>query len=150
MKTQISWGWKIALLYIGFVVMILVLVGMSISQKIDLVSDDYYAMELVHQQKIDKIKRSKALENHVKWSLDDRFLEVKFPQDLSKKGISGNIILYCPADNRKDATFPISLDSEAVQKIPRSEIEKGRFHLQVDWAADQVTYWDEGMISIGD
>lgn len=148
MKLQMSWGWKIALLYSGFVVMMLVLVGMSVSEKIDLVSDDYYAMELVHQQKIDKIKRSKALEEPVKWAVNERYLEVTFPANLKAGDVGGRIILYCPSDDRKDASFPISLDADGTQKIAREEISPGRYHLQLDWASGDLSYWDEGVITI--
>ncbi len=143
-----SWGWKIALLYSGFVVMILVLVGMSVSQKIDLVSDDYYAMELVHQQKIDKIKRSRQLEEPVRWKLGEEYLEIVFPANLSGKTIGGNVILYCPADDRNDFSVPVEPGSDGVQRVSRKVFKPGRYHLQLDWNAGSTTYWDEGVISI--
>lgn len=148
MKWQMNWGWKIALLYSGFVVMMLVLVGMSVSQKIDLVSEDYYAMELIHQQKIDKIRRAGALEEGVKWRLGEEFLEITFPENFDKNTVSGDIILYCPADNSKDRVIPIKLDSGTTQRIPRAGVRTGRYHLQVDWAVKDVTYWNEGVINI--
>lgn len=148
MKLQISWGWKIALLYCGFVLMILVLVGMSVSQKIDLVADDYYAMELAHQQKIDKMGRSGRLEEPITWKVGEEYLEIVFPGNLSGKAIGGNVILYCPADNRNDFSVPVKPGSDGVQRISRSSLKPGRYHLQLDWSADNTTYWDEGVIRI--
>jgi hypothetical protein len=40
---KISWGYKIAALYIGFVLLVLFMVFMAMQQKIELVSPDYYA-----------------------------------------------------------------------------------------------------------
>ncbi len=136
------------MLYSGFVVMILVLVGMSVSQKIDLVSDDYYAMELAHQQKIEKKKRSNQLAEPVRWKLDGDYLEIVFPESLSGKKLGGDVILYCPADNRNDFTVPVAPGSDGIQKIARSSFKPGRYHLQLDWSADHTTYWDEGVLRI--
>ena len=150
MKRQMSWGWKIALLYCSFVVMILVLVGMSVSQKIDLVADDYYAMELAHQKKIDKKERSARLVEPVRWKVGEEFIEIVFPENLSGKKIGGNVTLYCPSDNRNDLTLPINPSSDGIQKIPRTTLTPGRYQLQLDWNADNTTYWDEGVIRIAE
>jgi hypothetical protein len=58
---HISWGIKIAMLYCGFVALIIIMVSMAMNQKIDLVSKDYYEQELNYQKKIDKTNRSHAL-----------------------------------------------------------------------------------------
>lgn len=148
MKKGLSWGWKIALLYSGFVIMMLVLVAMSVSQKIDLVSDDYYAMELIHQQKIDKIKRANELQEPVKLNLNNDFVEITFPKNFESDRIEGNIIFYCPSDSEKDMTLPIVVDGGSVQRIAKGNIQPGRYHLQVDWSANGVTYWDESVMNI--
>jgi len=51
-----SWGKKITILYIGFVLLIVSMVTISASHKIELVSKDYYAQELDYQQKINAIR----------------------------------------------------------------------------------------------
>ena len=53
---KISWGTKIATLYIGFVGLIILMVSMSMRQRVDLVSEDYYNRELAYQDKINEIK----------------------------------------------------------------------------------------------
>ncbi|GAA4441164.1 hypothetical protein GCM10023091_26020 [Ravibacter arvi] len=128
--------------------MIIALVGLSVSQKIDLVSDDYYAMELVHQQKIDKIARAAALPEGVTWKVENEYLEVVFPASFKQKVVTGKIMLYCPSDNRKDLSLPLKLDGEMTQRIPRSTIRSGRYHLQVDWVANDAAYWNEGIVNL--
>ncbi|MFA7472603.1 MAG: FixH family protein [Spirosomataceae bacterium] len=148
MKWRYNWGWNIVLLFSGFVIMISVMVGMSVSQKIDLISDDYYAMELVHQEKIDKIKRANGLPNGVTWKLNEQYLDVVFPENIQQNSIGGNVILYCPSDNRKDRSFPIQLGENHTLRIPKTDLEPGRYRLQVDWSVNEVTYWHEGVINI--
>lgn len=148
MKNKFNWGWKIALLYSGFVIMMLVLVGMSVSQKIDLVADDYYAKELVHQQKIDKVSRAAALRESVSWQVNQAGVVLRFPREFAPRGVTGTVSFYCPADNGKDRTIPIAPDTASVQYVAADALQPGRYHIQVDWVAEGVTYWDEGVVTI--
>jgi hypothetical protein len=148
MEKKFNWGWKVAILYGGFVVMMVGLVGMSIRQKIDLVSDDYYARELVHQEKIDKIKRANALEEPVRIAVTESLVEVTFPKNFAGSEITGTMTFYCPSDDSKDRSFAIEATAGVVQRIPKSSIQPGRYHLQVDWSADQLSYWNESILNI--
>ena len=56
-----NWGYKILFVYIAFVAGILAMVFGSSSQKVDLVTPDYYAKELKYQDKIDELGRVAAL-----------------------------------------------------------------------------------------
>ena len=84
---KISWGTGIWAVYGLFVLMILGLVGMSIVQKIDLVSDDYYEQEIRYQGKIDKINNAKQLTTPLKWEVAETGITLHYPADM--KGISG-------------------------------------------------------------
>mgnify|MGYP003351831803 CR=1 FL=1 len=55
---NINWGWRIVMLYGGFVVLILFLVYKTTTVKDDLVTPDYYAKELKYQEQLDKQKRT--------------------------------------------------------------------------------------------
>ena len=54
---RISWGIKITMLYMAFVVLIVTMVVASSHQHFDLVSDKYYADEIVYQKTIDAGKK---------------------------------------------------------------------------------------------
>ena len=73
---------------------------MSIVQKIDLVTDNYYEEEVKFQGKIDKINRAKALATPLTWEVLENGVRIHYPTNM--KGVSGKINFYCPADNRKD------------------------------------------------
>jgi predicted dehydrogenase len=51
-----NWGYKIMLVYLVFISGMLFMAFKSSEQDIELVTEDYYAKELVYQQKIDEIK----------------------------------------------------------------------------------------------
>ena len=48
-----SWGIKIAIVYVGFMALIISMVIVSSSSKSELVAKDYYAQELNYQQRIE-------------------------------------------------------------------------------------------------
>lgn len=144
---KFNWGVGIAILYLGFVAMILVLVGMSASQKIDLVTDHYYEEELQFQDKINKITRAKALAEPLVWEVNNSGVMIHYPKVLSGKTITGKVKLYCPSNEKNDRTF--NLDSKnSEQLIPSSKIPEGRYHLQIDWKNGEKTYWNEDVILI--
>ncbi|GLU55692.1 FixH family protein [Dyadobacter frigoris] len=144
---KFNWGAGIAILYAGFVVMILLLVGMSASQKIDLVTDQYYEEELQFQDKINKVNLAKALNNPLTWQVEEHGIMIHYPREFSKDTLSGNVKLYCPSDNTKDRTFPIKAKNN-VQLIAASEIQSGRYYLQIDWKNGKQSYWNEGVVVI--
>ncbi|MEO6282360.1 MAG: FixH family protein [Dyadobacter sp.] len=146
MKTiKINWGAGIAAVYIGFVAMILVLVGMSTSQKIDLVTDHYYDEELRFQDKIDKVKRTDLLPQPLTWEVTNNGLAIHYPKMLNDQTISGKINLYCPSNNKNDRSFDIMSNGNE-QFIPFSQVPDARYKVQIDWKSGETTYWNEGVM----
>ncbi len=145
---KISWGTGIAMLYTGFVLGILFLVTLSLNQRVDLVSEDYYALELDFQNKIDKTHRAQALSTPLQWKLTDTALEIKYPEGFSHQDLSGKVRFYCPSDNGKDIRFAIMPDANNQQTIPLKKIQPGRYLLQFDWKNGETTYWNEGAVLV--
>lgn len=144
---KINWGVGITAIYMGFVAMILVLVSMSIGQKIDLVTEHYYEEELGFQDKIDKKQRSAALTDPVKWEVKNEGISIVFPAHVNEKELTGQIKLYCPSNDKNDRKFRISTQNHT-QFIPVTNIAEGSYHLQIDWKNKEQTYWNEDVIVI--
>lgn len=143
---KLSWGKGIWAFYGLFVAMILTMVGMSVVQKIDLVTDSYYEEELRFQGKIDKIKQAQKLTIPLTWEVTEHSILVKYPKNLNN--ISGHINFYCPSDNQKDFKLPIQIDAQSSQSIPLEKISAGRYQIQFDWQAEGTQYWNEGIINL--
>nr|WP_295928938.1 FixH family protein [uncultured Dyadobacter sp.] len=144
---KMNWGAGIAALYAGFVVMILLLVGMSAGQKIDLVTDHYYEEELKFQGKIDKKQRAAALAEPLSWEITPTGLQIHYPAAFGDSAITGQIRLYCPSDDRNDREFAIrAVNGE--QTLASAQIPAGRYKIQVDWRNGGQTYWNEGVVVI--
>lgn len=140
-----NWGYKLLVFYGVFVVGIMFMVFKSSNEKIDLVTEDYYAKELNFQQQIDAVGRTKALSANIKSEVKDGQLVVHFPKDFDGKKITGQMQLYYAADKTKDVTSSFSVDTtSAVMNIPQGN--KGMHELHLNWDVDGVSYYFEEKI----
>jgi hypothetical protein len=140
-----NWGYKIFVVYAIFIAGILFMVFKSATQKIDLVTTDYYAKELKYQEKIDESNRVKALSEALQYQLKDNTITINFPKDFAAKKITGTVNLYCPSNEAKDITQNFSLQDAA---LIIKTANKGQHELHISWQAAGVTYYFEKKIFI--
>ena len=145
---KISWGTKIAILYIGFVGLIVTMVIMSLHQKLDLVSEDYYNKELIYQDKIDEMKNANTLTSTITHSFTNSNIELQFQPEFKSKKISGEIVFFRPSDAAKDFETPITLNEDGQQKVGLNKLSKGMYKMQISWKADSKSYFSEETIVI--
>jgi len=137
-----SWGYKILGVYLAFVVGIATMVYKSSTQKIDLVTPDYYAKELKYQERIDAVKRTQALASKTKYEVINNQLLVTLPAEFSGRDVTGDILLYCPADNSRDIKKDFSSgNGSASITVPGAA--KGAYQLQVSWTSEGNNYYFE-------
>lgn len=143
-----SWGTKIAITYISFVVVTIGFVLFAMTKDVDLVTDNYYEKELVYQEQIDKMTRANSLSEKVKILKAGQSLSFIFPKEFNYYAVEGEIHLYRPADSKQDLIFPIQLDSSYQQIINTTQIGKGMWKLNVDWNVNQTTYFNEFRVMV--
>jgi hypothetical protein len=138
-----NWGYKIIFVYAIFITGILFMVFKSSSQKMDLVTTDYYAKELKYQEKIDEASRTNALSEKVQYQIKGDDIVVNFPKDFLGKKITGTVNLYYPSDEAKDIIQNFSLiDTALIIKTNN----RGQQELHISWQADNFTYYFESKI----
>jgi hypothetical protein len=145
---QINWGIKIAFLYLGFVMLILIMVTMAMQQKIDLVSDDYYDQELHYQEKIDNQKRAVSLQEKLTWEMSNGKLLVKFPSLFRLQPVAGTIHFFRPSDSKLDKNVSMPADTSLIRTIEIKDLRKGVYKIQIDWQVNDAAYYNEGFIQI--
>lgn len=137
-----NWGFRIAFVYIAFVAGILTLVIMSTKQKVDLVRDDYYIEELLHQKKIDKENHANDLSAPVavRSSADGAVIEL--PKEFHRQQVSGTVYFYRPSDAQLDRRIVLTPDT-AGQQIIRTALVTGQYNVQVEWTMNGQSYFSE-------
>ncbi|MEP7106412.1 MAG: FixH family protein [Ferruginibacter sp.] len=142
-----NWGHKIIVVYAVFVAGMLLLAYKSSRQNIELVTEDYYARELVYQKKIDEAKRTALLSAPVNIKFSNHELNINFPKDFAAKEISGELILYCPSDEKRDIWRKFKVTDGTV-KITVPGSNHGLHYVKINWDTEGVNYYYEQKIII--
>lgn len=137
---KISWGKGLALAYGGFVILVLAMVGITITKNVDLVTSNYYDKEIKYQEEIDKINNTSRLKEQVKFDLGETSLLISFPALSAGSVIKGEVNFYRPSDSKKDFKVPIETDKDFKQVFDISNIEKGLWKVKVNWNMDGMEY----------
>ncbi|MBA4405822.1 hypothetical protein C0389_00965 [bacterium] len=145
---KLSWGFNIAAFYITFVVLLLIVVFIFMSQDVGLVTDDYYAKEIAYQEEIDRTTRTKNLTVQLDIAVEPAQIKFLFPKIFSWREIGGTIHFYRPSDKEKDFIANISLDSSRTQFIGTENLKKGLWKIKVDWKAKGVSYFNEKIVMV--
>ncbi|MBS1513354.1 MAG: FixH family protein [Bacteroidetes bacterium] len=142
-----NWGYKIVVVYGLFVVGIGYMAYKSSTQKMDLVTTDYYAKEVKYQDQIDAVAHTNALSAPVRCELNANTIVLHFPKDFDGKQISGSATLYCPSDEDKDINQDFKVqDAPVIIKLKPGN--KGQNEIHLSWKADGINYYFEQRIFI--
>ena len=139
---KFNWGTGIVLAFIGFITFIMYFViTMNFSDKYnhDLVTEDYYNVELAYQDEIDKLNNSKLLKENISWAKTSEGLRIQFPQNFDFNKITGHVFLYRPSNKHLDFETPISL-SESYLLVPDKRLLDGRWNITIDWQYNGKNY----------
>jgi len=144
---KLGWGWKIAILYSCFVVMMVTLVVASNRQKMDLVSKNYYEDELMFQKTLDAGKNQAGLSKPVLIHADKDSVTIDFPDEFRSKVLSGDICFYSPANEDWDKNFKISTNNNIVT-ISRKSLHDTKYTIKINCAVDGKKYYQESEIQL--
>ncbi|MBA4409224.1 MAG: FixH family protein [Bacteroidota bacterium] len=149
MKIKFNWGTGIVLAMIVMIGGFIFLVSIAVRQDYDLVDKDYYQKSIKYQEHIEKVQKTDALAEKIKFELSEASLRLTFPNLATFQEYSGDIHFYSPVAEKRDMTLKIKLDKNYIQFIDLKNLEKGRYQVKIDWTANQVSYYQEEEISVG-
>ena len=148
MNLKISWGTGIVIAFVIFMGGIITIAVYLMNQDVNLVADDYYDQEIKYQQQIDRIKRTKKLDEKNIIAFNGTTVNVTIPKSLMKSNLTGEIYFYRPSDGNSDIKIPLYTDSLGVQVIPVSGLENGSWTIKVNWLTGEDEYFVEKRIFI--
>lgn len=137
-----NWGTGIAVAIASFIAFILYfVVTMSTDNKYshDLVTESYYAKEMVYQNEIDAETNTHNLSQKIQSKKTAQGWELTFPPELDVTKIKGNVFLYRPSNEKLDFEFPISLSSSNLL-IPDKNFVSGRWNITIEWIYEETPY----------
>ncbi|MEM6764943.1 MAG: FixH family protein [Bacteroidota bacterium] len=143
-----SWGWKIALLYIGFVVMMLALVFGTTTTRFHLVTEDYYQREKVVDDHFIRVKNAEQLATPVVISYLSEAEEISLVFPAHMKTVKGTILCYRPSNSDLDQTIELKVDSQNEVRLDGSKLQHGVWRIQVNWEGDTTSFFSEQVLVI--
>ena len=146
MKFKINWGVGIGIFFTCFVLFLVGNLIFSATQKVDLVSGDYYQKELAYQSQIDKQSRTKKLPQQLKIIHGEATIALQFPDTLKGKAFGGEIIFFRPSNSKLDTKLPVKVNENNLQVIDIRGFQKGLWRMKIDWSADGISYYNEETI----
>lgn len=147
-QSKFNWGTGILITIILFMIIVISTAVYLMNQDVDLVTNDYYNKGINHQQQIDRMNRTNAMEDKVQISPENGYLKLKFPKSYAQKSFNGTIQFYRPSDSKKDFALSISIDTSAQQIIPVQNLEKGYWKVELSWTQDSLEYYKESSFVI--
>lgn len=145
---KINWGHKILGVYLVFIAGMAFMVVMSVRQKIDLVTPDYYAEEIKFQEKIDEKNNASKLSAPVRYSVANGDLVLQFPKEFDGKKLTGELTIYCPSDVNKDIRRNLDVSGNTM-KLTIPESNKGAHVIKIKWSCEGIQYYFEENLFIG-
>jgi nitrogen fixation protein FixH len=139
---KINWGWGLALGMVAFILFIMYfVVTMTTSKEFDhdLVTEDYYAKEMVYQQEIDAEKNVQQLDGKVKSERNQNGWQISFPNSVDPTKIKGTAFLYRPSNEKLDFEIPLNLETGTLV-IPAKQLIEGRWNITIDWEYEGKPY----------
>jgi hypothetical protein len=118
------------------------------TQKVDIVTENYYEKELKYQDQINRITRTNALKDTLKLNNTGKELVIKFPNTPDKSSAKDFILLYRPSDKMKDIRIPVMTDTLNSQIISIERIEKGYWKVQINWTSSGSEYYHESVFNV--
>lgn len=145
---RLNWGTGIALVYGVFMFGILSAVFASRRHNPRLVQQDYYALDLNYQERLDRKQNSAALAQDVRVQFDpaSQQLKVNFPVEAGTP--SGTIKLYPIGGGSADLAIPVQADAQGAMSIAAENMLAGRWHVEMEWEAGGQKFYHESALTI--
>ena len=144
---KISWGWRIGIVYGGFVVLMLCLVTASSHQKVDLVSKDYYKDEIAYQGVLDASKNQAHLAGSISIHANASDVIIDFPGEFNNTLLKGNVNLYSAVNQDWDKNFAINTSNNQLT-IPRTQLMHTIYTIKVSYTAGGKSFYYETQINL--
>jgi nitrogen fixation protein FixH len=143
---KLNWGAGIAIFYVTFATVMVMVVVASTKYDPGLVQKDYYALDLNYQHRLNGKQNTAKLATrpYAEMRAQENSVYLHLPPDMEPA--SGNIRCYRGASTRDD--FRVSMEPGQKPVIPTAGLAPGRWHAEVEWTAGQQYYFWETVFEV--
>lgn len=142
------WRNGLVVALVTFMALVAAMVAISLSQRVDLVADDYYERSLRHEQRLSSSANARHLGSDFSLQKIGDELLVAFPRDMDPAGIAGRCILYRASDRSLDRRIDLQPDSTGFQRIGLATMVRGLWKAQISWEYRGTSYYFETPVTL--
>lgn len=144
MKFRFHLGVAVVAFYVVFALGTVGFVAFAMTQDVELVSSDYYARGLRHDDHMQAVANADALGTALRVDVDRdaRLVRLQFPAAMAAQ-MRGTATLYRPASAQQDRAVPLAASADGTMAIATSDLAGGHWRLQLQWTADGRTFYAE-------
>lgn len=136
---HMNWGVGIAIVYILFVLGMLTLVFKSRSQKIDLVTENYYQQELAYQEEIDAKQRVEDSGCMPVIQKKSNQYQIQIPGSKGNP-IQGSLLAYCPSNKKADRLISLKPTNDGQWLLDLESLSTSQYILKLHWSKGGEIY----------
>lgn len=137
-----NWGTGIVIVmacFISFILYFVIRMSTEEAYSHDLVTEEYYAKEMVYQKEIDAETNANNLNTKIGSKKGDEGWMLTFPDELDPTKINGKVFLYRPSNQRLDFDIPLEISSPNLL-IPDKNLIDGRWNITIDWTYEGKSF----------
>lgn len=132
-----KWHWGIGIVvaiisFMAFIMSLVIRMSTDTSYNHDLVTEDYYAKEMLYQNDIDAETNSNA-EIGIKSYQSEKGWVIEFPRTWKVTAIKGKIEFYRPSNKNLDFSIPLDLKNKHKMEISNSKLIEGRWNIRLEF-----------------
>ena len=145
------WPYAIIAAFVLFGCFIGYMVRQAMRTSVDLVSPDYYAQELRHQQRMNAVARTAALPAGavtVGYDAAAATLTLRLPAAVASQQPSGQVQFFRPSDQTLDFNVPLQPDTQGQQRLSTAKLRPGYWRVRLDFTAAGQAYFVEKSIVV--
>ncbi len=139
-----KWNWGTGIVvgmacFICFIMYMVITMSTDKNYSHDLVTEEYYAKEMVYQNEIDAETNMNNLKEKIISKKVPNGWEIVFPAAMEPSRIKGTLFLYRPSNEKLDSEIKLSL-TESNLLIPDNNLLDGRWNITIDWTYNETSY----------
>lgn len=143
MKT-IKWNWGTGIIlailsFISFILYFVITMSTNKNYSHDLVTDDYYAKEMMYQNEIDAETNSQNLVEKIDSKKVFNGWQITFPKEFEPTKTKGRIAFYRPSNQQLDFEIPLAF-VDTKMHIPHKRFVGGRWNITIQWTYEGKSY----------
>ena len=144
MKIRFHLGVAVVMFYTVFALSTVGFVAFAMTQDVQLVSPDYYARGLQHDDRMQAAANADALGTALRIEVqpERHAVRVQWPQAMAAL-VRGTATLYRPANADDDRSVALVTAADGTLSVPTAGLAGGHWRLQLQWSADGRDYYAE-------